>query len=76
MRSGIDFFDIEPFNYSRSSCDTYASSAVTVPVKTSSCRFPTASRYVSVVSPDSTGRVVSLSRTILSGSAVELSESF
>ena len=48
-----------------SSCDMHASSTVTFPVKTSSCRFPTASsRSVSVVSTVSPGRVVSASCTI------------
>ena len=47
-----------------SSCDMHASSTVTFPVKTSSGRFPTASRPVSVVSTVSPGRVVSGSCTI------------
>ena len=47
-----------------SSCDMHASSTVTFPVKTSSCRFPIASRSVSVVSTVSPGRVVSASCTI------------
>ena len=47
-----------------SSCDMHASSTVTFPVKTSSCRFTTASRSVSVVSTVSPGRVVSALCTI------------
>ena len=40
-----------------SSCGMHASSTVTFPVKTSSCRFPNASRYVSVV-PTVSGGIV------------------
>ena len=47
-----------------SPCDMHASSTVTLPVKTSSSRFPTASRSVGVVSPVSPKRVVSASCTI------------
>ena len=47
-----------------SSCDMHATSTVTLPVKTSSNRFPTASRSVGVVSPVSPERVVSASCTI------------
>ena len=56
-------------------CDMHASSTVTLPVKTSSNRFPTASRSVGVISPVSPERVVSASCTIRSGSTVELSSS-
>ena len=45
-------------------CDMHASSTVTLQVKTSSNRFPTASRSVGVVSPVSPERVVSASCTI------------
>ena len=47
-----------------SSCDMHVSSAVTLPVKTSSNRFPPASMYVGVVSPVSAELVVSASCTI------------
>ena len=47
-----------------SSCDMHASLTVTLQDKTSSNRFPTASRYVGVVSPVSPERVVSASCTI------------
>ena len=47
-----------------SSCDMHGSSMVSLPVKTSSNRFPTASRSVGVVSPVSPEGVVSASSTI------------
>ena len=47
-----------------SPCHMHASSTVTLPVKTSSNTFPTASRSVGVVSPVSPERVVSASGTI------------
>ena len=47
-----------------SSCDMHDSSTVTLPVKTSSNRCPTASMSVGVVSPVSSERVVSASCTI------------
>ena len=47
-----------------SSCDMHGSSMVSLPIKTSSNRFPTASRSVGVVSPVSPEHVVSASCTI------------